>query len=70
LILENPLDAESLAAMIRSLFEDAGLREKLARNAAQTAAQFTWESNARRMRELFESAMAARRDRQSAHPAK
>ena len=28
LVLENPLDAETLAAMIRLLFEDAGLREK------------------------------------------
>jgi glycosyltransferase involved in cell wall biosynthesis len=65
LILEDPRDSASLAEMIRSLCESSDLRDKLGMNAAQTAAQFTWENNARRMRELFTRAIIAQKQRRN-----
>jgi UDP-glucose:(heptosyl)LPS alpha-1,3-glucosyltransferase len=63
LILEDVGDSGALAEMIRSLCESRELRDKLGRNAARTAAQFTWEDNAQRMRELFGRAIGARKRR-------
>jgi UDP-glucose:(heptosyl)LPS alpha-1,3-glucosyltransferase len=57
LILEDPSDSRTLAALIRSLVEDEKLRERLSANAAITARRFTWEENARQMRALFEGAI-------------
>jgi len=49
LILENPRDAGTLAAMIRQLYDDKELRERLGQKAAETARQYTWERNGREL---------------------
>jgi glycosyltransferase involved in cell wall biosynthesis len=57
LVLENPGDSQGLAAMIGALINDASLRDRLGRAAAETARQYTWERHAAHMRELFEIAL-------------
>jgi len=47
LVLDDPKDAGTLAAMIRQLCEDKEFRERLAKNAAETARRYTWEQNGR-----------------------
>lgn len=53
-ILGDPSDSGSLAAMIRRLFEDAEFRGGLAARAAATARRFTWENNGRELAAIFE----------------
>lgn len=53
LILDDPMDSRKLAAQIRSLYEDAALRERLGSNAAATAAQYTWERSAQELAAIF-----------------
>jgi len=53
LILKDPRNPEELAQLIRHIYEDAELRQRLGENAAQTAKQYTWERNARQMHEVF-----------------
>jgi glycosyltransferase involved in cell wall biosynthesis len=57
LILEEPNDAHGLAAMIRRLHEDEGLRARLSENAHQTAQQYTWERNVRELRAILEDTL-------------
>ena len=64
LVLQNPHDANTLAAMIRRLVEDPGFRDLLGRNAAVTSLQFTWERNGRDLAAIFEQILA----RKSGHP--
>jgi UDP-glucose:(heptosyl)LPS alpha-1,3-glucosyltransferase len=54
LILDDPRDAETLASMIRRLYEDREFREELGTQANQTARQYTWESNARELAAVFD----------------
>lgn len=54
LILADPKDAVSLAAMIRRLYEDEQFRSQLGEKAAATARQYTWESNSRELAEIFQ----------------
>jgi glycosyltransferase involved in cell wall biosynthesis len=49
-------DAESIAAALRELFNDSGLRDKLRAVALDRAAEFTWERSARRHVEAYERA--------------
>ena len=42
LILKNHLDAKELSALMTKLIDDTQLREKLSRNAKQTASTLTW----------------------------
>lgn len=56
-VLENPGDSRALATMISALMNDASLRDRLGRAAAETARQYTWERHAAQMRELFEIAL-------------
>jgi len=58
LVLEDPGDTEGLAQMIRRLYQDPGLRQRLGENAARTAGRYTWERHVDQMRALFEQAMA------------
>jgi glycosyltransferase involved in cell wall biosynthesis len=44
--------------MIRRLYQDPGLRQRLGENAARTAGRYTWERHVDQMRALFEQAMA------------
>jgi UDP-glucose:(heptosyl)LPS alpha-1,3-glucosyltransferase len=57
LILEDPTDAASLAAMIRRLCEDRVFRERLGQNAAAKAGEFTWERNGHQLAAIFEESM-------------
>lgn len=43
LILDDPSDAQKLADLIQLLRDSKELRERLGRNAAQTALKYTWE---------------------------
>lgn len=54
LILEDATDAVTLAAMIRRLYEDPELRERMGAKAAETARQFSWEQNARDIAAVFQ----------------
>ena len=54
LILADPTDADTLAAMIRRLFEGREFAARLGRNANETARQYTWERNGRELGVIFE----------------
>lgn len=54
LILDDPTDVESLAAMVRRLWEDKDFRDQLGRNAAESALQFTWERGGHQLAVVFE----------------
>ena len=62
LILEDPRDANTLAAMIRRVYEDDAFRIALGRNAAKSVEQFTWERNAQDLRAIFEEVLRRKRD--------
>lgn len=53
LILQDPTDAATLAAMIRRLHDDAGFRMRLGENASQTASRYTWQRNGQQLAEVF-----------------
>jgi glycosyltransferase involved in cell wall biosynthesis len=54
-LLAAPGDADSLAAAIRRILDDAALAERLARAAFAAAAGFSWDARARRLGALFEA---------------
>jgi glycosyltransferase involved in cell wall biosynthesis len=54
LILEDSTDADSLAAMVRSFAEDPQFAKNIAEKGAETARGFTWESNVREIKSVFE----------------
>ena len=54
LVLQDPNDAESLAAMIRRLYEDREFAQQLGDKAAETAQQYTWQRNGRELAAIFE----------------
>lgn len=53
MILREPTDAATLAAMIQRLYEDPSLRTRLGENAARIAAQYTWERNGQELAAIF-----------------
>jgi glycosyltransferase involved in cell wall biosynthesis len=53
-ILDDPADANSLAAIIRKLYENPELCGRVGLKAAETARQFTWEQNASDLAAIFE----------------
>jgi glycosyltransferase involved in cell wall biosynthesis len=53
-ILDDPTDANSLAAIIRRLYENPELCRRVGLKAAETARQFTWEQNASDLAAIFE----------------
>ncbi|HEV2386638.1 MAG TPA: glycosyltransferase family 4 protein [Candidatus Acidoferrales bacterium] len=61
LLLDDPRDATSLAGRIRQLATDGTLRERLGRNAAETAGKFTWDANAEAVKRLFGCALERKR---------
>ncbi len=67
LILANPLDSQTLAAMIRRLYEDCEYRDQLGRNAEKTARQYTWERNGRELAAIFNDILR-RKSRSAAQP--
>jgi glycosyltransferase involved in cell wall biosynthesis len=69
LILDDPTDAASLAAMICRLYEDREFGEHLGRKAAETARQFTWERNGRELAAIFEEVLRRKaRSREQTQP--
>ena len=56
MILQDPNDADGLASMIRQL-SDRDLRERLGKNAAQTAQQYTWARNGQDLAVIFEEVL-------------
>lgn len=63
LILDDPTDAASLAAMIRRLCEDRAFREQLGQNAAAKAREFTWERNGQQLTAIFEEIVRQKKSR-------
>jgi glycosyltransferase involved in cell wall biosynthesis len=57
LILDDPTNAESLAAMIRSLYENAELRARLGRTASETARKYTWERSSGELAAIFDEVL-------------
>lgn len=62
LILKDATDTRSLSELIRQLCKDAALRERLGTNAARTAREYTWERNARELREILREKVRGKRD--------
>jgi glycosyltransferase involved in cell wall biosynthesis len=60
-LLVAPGDAEALASAIRRLADDAGLAERLARTAAEAAANYSWTRRAERLEGLFTKVLASAR---------
>lgn len=56
LLLRNLEQPEELATMLRLLAQDGALRERLGMAAAQTAARFTWDHNAKLTADFLQSA--------------
>jgi UDP-glucose:(heptosyl)LPS alpha-1,3-glucosyltransferase len=63
LLLRNPEDAGDLAAAIRQLASDPAKRKEIAINAMETAAKFSWDSQADAVRKLLVQAADAKRER-------
>jgi glycosyltransferase involved in cell wall biosynthesis len=61
LILQDPNDVAGLAQRIRWLYEHPQERERMAAQAAVTAAEYTWDRNGVEMREIFADALRRRR---------
>ena len=61
LILKDPKDVGALAALISELQDHPTLRQALGGNAARTASQYTWESNAAQLSAIFEQAIGGRK---------
>jgi glycosyltransferase involved in cell wall biosynthesis len=53
-ILNDPSDAASLASIVRKLYADPQLRDRIGAKANETARKFTWEQNARDLAAIFE----------------
>jgi glycosyltransferase involved in cell wall biosynthesis len=53
LILKDPRDAQALATMIRSLCQNAELRDRLGRCASDTTRKYTWERSGSDLAEIF-----------------
>jgi len=60
LILQDPNDVAGLAERIRWLYEHPEERESMARKAAVTAGEYTWDRNGVEMRAIFASALDRR----------
>lgn len=52
-ILDNPQDSARLAELIDLLCSNGPLRQQMGEAAAKTAAQYTWDENARQLDQLF-----------------
>ena len=59
LLLEDPLDAEEIAAGVERLLSDGGLRSRLARAGRERAAMFTWERAAEEVAAVYAEVVEA-----------
>jgi glycosyltransferase involved in cell wall biosynthesis len=53
LLISDPLDAKELAALVRKLYEDSFLRERISAKAAEKMKQFTWDRNSCEMTRIL-----------------
>jgi UDP-glucose:(heptosyl)LPS alpha-1,3-glucosyltransferase len=60
LVLEDSEDAGILASLIHELYSDDDLRQRLGENASNTALKYTWDGNAKQLREVFDGILGAR----------
>lgn len=51
--LDDPMDVSALAKHLQHLAANEGLRRQMGESAAQTASQYTWEQNARQLRDVI-----------------
>jgi glycosyltransferase involved in cell wall biosynthesis len=59
--LRDPLDDATLASLIRQLYQDSGLRQRIAKGAADFVQENCgWDQNAAKTRELLESILSER----------
>ena len=52
-ILGDPRDSARLAELVELLFSNEALRQKMGEAAAKTAAQYTWDKNAKQLDQVF-----------------
>jgi glycosyltransferase involved in cell wall biosynthesis len=67
LILADPHDSNTLAVMIRRLYEDNSFRQQISQKAAETAREYTWERSGRELAAVLEQTL---REKSSRLPAK
>ncbi|HXN21362.1 MAG TPA: glycosyltransferase family 4 protein [Candidatus Dormibacteraeota bacterium] len=61
LILQNPKNHAELARLLRNLYEDPGLRQRIGEEAARAAHRFSWEENVAKTKKFLETAFNAKR---------
>jgi glycosyltransferase involved in cell wall biosynthesis len=54
MVLDDPTDVDKLATMIRRLYEDKELRNRLGNKACETARRYTWDRNGRDLAVILE----------------
>ena len=54
MVLDDPTDVDKLATMIRRLYEDKELRNRLGNQACETARRYTWDRNGRDLAVILE----------------
>jgi glycosyltransferase involved in cell wall biosynthesis len=57
LLLDDPLDPEEIAAKVKRLIEEAGLRKDLVRKGLEIVPNFTWDKAAREVLEVYRRVM-------------
>jgi len=62
MVLDDPTDAIKLATMIRRLYEDKELRNRLGNQACETARRYTWERNGLDLAAIFEEILRRKSD--------
>jgi glycosyltransferase involved in cell wall biosynthesis len=60
-VLRDPEDSRELAALLRKVYFEVPLREKVAQQAARSAAEHTWDRNATATWEFLTAALARKR---------
>jgi len=63
LIIDNPGDVQKLASLIRMLCENEELRERLGRNAAETAQKYSWEQSTEELVAVFQEILRRKAER-------
>jgi glycosyltransferase involved in cell wall biosynthesis len=61
LILNDPMDVDGLAGMVRRLWDDKDFRDQLGRRAAESVRQFTWERGGRQLAATFDGVIRRKR---------
>jgi UDP-glucose:(heptosyl)LPS alpha-1,3-glucosyltransferase len=69
LIVQDPSNAEELAAQIRRLCRDPNFLHRLGENAANTALRYTWDQNGEQMKDIFMSILRRKKARLGTDPA-